>query len=65
MLVLSRKRGEKIVIELGGGKCVDITVLNISGSRVKLGFAGPTEAWIHRSEVKNESQSEVSQATAE
>lgn len=47
MLVLSRKRGERIRI----GDCVEVTVLAISGSRVKLGFSGPPDVWIQRDEV--------------
>lgn len=48
MLVLSRKRGERIRI----GDSVEVTVLAISGSRVKLGFSGPPDIWIHREEVR-------------
>jgi carbon storage regulator len=52
MLVLSRKRGERIRI----GDSVEVTVLAISGSRVKLGFSGPPEIWIHRDEVYQQNQ---------
>lgn len=47
MLVLSRKKGEEIVI--GGG--IRVTVLEIHGNRVKLGFGGPAAVPIHRDEV--------------
>jgi carbon storage regulator len=47
MLVLTRKRGEQVVI--GGG--IRVTVLEIHGSRVKLGFAGPADVPIHREEI--------------
>ena len=47
MLVLSRKRGESIVI----ADNITVTVLEVQGSRVKLGFAAPADAPIHRSEV--------------
>jgi carbon storage regulator len=47
MLVLSRKRGEAIVV---GGQ-ITVTVLEVKGERVKLGFTAPTEVPIHRSEV--------------
>jgi len=47
MLVLSRKRGERIII---GGQ-VEVTVLEVRGDRVKLGFTGPQEIPIHREEV--------------
>jgi carbon storage regulator len=48
MLVLQRKRGETIVI----GDNVTVTVLSVQGDRVKLGFSGPPEVAIHRSEVQ-------------
>ena len=47
MLVLSRKRGERIVI----GDDITVTVLEVRGDRVKLGFAAPGEVPIHRAEV--------------
>ena len=47
MLVLSRKRGERIVI----GDGVTVTVLEMRGDRVKLGFNAPAEVPIHREEV--------------
>ncbi len=48
MLVLSRKRGEKIVI----GDDITVTVLEVRGDRVKLGFTAPAEVPIHRTEVQ-------------
>jgi carbon storage regulator len=54
MLVLSRKRGERIRI----GDCVEVTVLAISGSRVKLGFSGPPDVWIQRDEVRRQDNRE-------
>ena len=47
MLVLSRKQGERIVI----GKEIRLTVLEVRGDRVKLGFEGPMHVPIHRLEV--------------
>ncbi len=47
MLVLSRKRGEVIII----GDDVIVTVLAVHGDRVKLGFNAPAEVTIHREEV--------------
>ena len=47
MLVLSRKRGEEIVI----GDDVTVTVLEVHGGQVKLGFNAPAEVPIHREEV--------------
>lgn len=47
MLVLSRKKDERIMI----GDNVEVTVIEIRGDRVKLGFTGPQEVPIHRQEV--------------
>jgi len=46
MLILSRKRGERIMV----GE-IELTVLEVRGDRVKLGFAGPREIPIHREEI--------------
>lgn len=47
MLVLSRKQGERIRI----GSNLEVTVLSIRGDRVKLGFTGPPQIRILRTEV--------------
>jgi carbon storage regulator len=47
MLVLSRKRGEEIVI----GNDITVTVLAVDGDRVKLGITAPAEVPIHREEI--------------
>ncbi len=47
MLVLSRKRGETIVI----GNGIAVTVLAVDGDRVKLGIVAPAEVPVHREEV--------------
>ncbi len=47
MLVLSRKKGEQIIID----QDITVTVLEVSHGRVKLGFRGPAEVPIHRQEI--------------
>ncbi len=47
MLVLSRKRGQRTVI----GNEITVTVLEVQGDRVKLGFTGPADVPIHREEI--------------
>jgi carbon storage regulator CsrA len=47
MLLLSRKRGEGVVI----GNGIRVTVLEMHGDRVKLGFEAPAEVPVHRKEV--------------
>jgi carbon storage regulator len=48
MLVLSRKPGEHIVLP---DSDVTVTVLGISGKKVRLGFAAPPGISVHRSEI--------------
>ena len=47
MLVLSRKRDERIVI----GDNIIITVVEVRGDKVRLGIEAPTEVPVHRQEV--------------
>jgi carbon storage regulator CsrA len=61
MLLLGRKRGERIRIE----DSVEVTVLAISGSRVKLGFSGPPDVWSHREEVTRQAKKAGPVASAE
>lgn len=54
MLVLARKAQESLLLGCsdGSGRCVKVTVLGISNGRVKLGFDGPDDIRIHRSEIR-------------
>ncbi|MCF6096386.1 carbon storage regulator CsrA [Thermovorax subterraneus] len=54
MLVLSRKKGEKLLI----GDEVEITVLEIDGDRVKLGIKAPKGVKILRAELLDEIRGE-------
>jgi carbon storage regulator len=47
MLVLSRKKDEKIMI----GDHIAITIVEVRGDRVKLGFEAPPSLAVHRQEV--------------
>ncbi|MWP99491.1 carbon storage regulator CsrA [Glaesserella parasuis] len=47
MLILTRKIGESLLI----GDDVEITVLSIRGSQVKLGVKAPKEISVHREEI--------------
>jgi len=49
MLVLSRKIGEEIVI----GNDIRVTVVDVKGSRVKLGIQAPNDVGIFRSELRD------------
>jgi carbon storage regulator len=48
MLVLSRKRGEQIVIP---GLSITVTVIAMKGNKVRLGIAAPAEAVVLREEL--------------
>lgn len=50
MLVLSRKVGEKILI----GEEIVVTVVRVTGSKVRLGFDAPPEVTVLREEVEDE-----------
>lgn len=47
MLVLTRKRGERIII----GPDIELTIVDVRGDRVRLGFEAPPDVSIHRQEV--------------
>jgi len=53
MLVLSRKNHESVVVGGGGGleRVLKVTVLNIAGGKVKLGFQVDADIPVHREEV--------------
>ena len=48
MLVLSRKSQERIII----GEGIEVTVLGISGNRVRLGIKAPPDVPILRNELE-------------
>jgi carbon storage regulator len=54
MLVLSRKRGERIVI----GPNIKLTVVDIRGNKVRLALDAPRNVSIHRQEVYRRIQDE-------
>lgn len=47
MLVLSRKKDEKIII----GDNITVMVIEIRGDKVRLGIDAPREVTVHRQEV--------------
>ena len=54
MLVLSRKRGERIVI----GPNIELTVVDIRGNKVRLAVDAPRDVSIHRQEIYRRIQDE-------
>lgn len=63
MLVLSRKNLESVVVGSAGGpnRQFTVTVLEIRGGKVKLGFDVPPEIPVHRQEVWDRIQAEGGQ----
>ena len=58
MLVLSRKKGESVIIR----ENIVVTVVDIRGDKVRLGIEAPKDVLVHRREVYDAiKRSEVSQ----
>lgn len=57
MLVLSRKKNEKIVI----GDSITIMVIEIRGDKVRLGIDAPKEVSVHRLEIHEAIRREADQ----
>lgn len=52
MLVLSRRRDEKVLVKVPGMEGeIEIAIVQIDQSRVRLGFTAPAEVTILRSEL--------------
>jgi len=61
MLVLSRKRDERIVI----GDNIVITVVDVRGDKVRLGIEAPSEIPVHRQEVLEALRKTASESQAQ
>lgn len=53
MLVLSRKKGEAVVISLGDLR-VSMTIVEVRGDKVRVGFSAPDDVQVHRSEIQEQ-----------
>lgn len=51
MLVLSRKRDEKILLRLSNGEKIELTVVRIDANKVRLGIEASESVAILRSEL--------------
>lgn len=56
MLVLSRKRGEPIVIRCADGSYIRMTVVEIKSDRVRVGFQAHKDIAIHREELLSDAE---------
>jgi carbon storage regulator len=62
MLILTRRRGESIVI---GGE-IEVTLLQVQGDQVRLGITAPRNISVHRKEVLEQIRAEnIAAAAAE
>ena len=52
MLVLSRRKGESVVI----ANSITVTVIDIRGDQIRLGIDAPREISVHREEVHRQVQ---------
>lgn len=60
MLVLSRKKGQSIMI----GHDIEISVIDVQGEQIRLGINAPRSVTIHRKEVFEEIIQENKQAAS-
>ena len=51
MLVLGRNANEVVVIELPNGETVRVTVVDVVGKKVRVGFEASSDIKIHREEI--------------
>lgn len=55
MLVLSRKRDEKILLQVNDGEDIELTVVRIDQNKVRLGITAGNNVTILRSELVEKS----------
>ncbi|MBL3730190.1 carbon storage regulator CsrA [Lysinibacillus sp. HST-98] len=60
MLVLSRKKGESIMI----GDQIEVKILAVEGDQIKLGIVAPKSVKVHRSEIFEAIQEQNREALA-
>jgi len=61
MLVLTRKEDESIIINGN----IEITMLKISGKKVRVGITAPPEISVHRREIHEMVESQINQSQDE
>jgi carbon storage regulator len=57
MLILTRRVGETLIIDLGKDRePISVTVLGVKGNQVRIGVDAPKEIPVHRQEIYNRIQ---------
>ncbi len=51
MLILTRRVGETLIIEIPGQGLVEVTVLNVKGTQTRIGINAPKSIKVHREEI--------------
>jgi carbon storage regulator len=51
MLVVTRRPGEAIVIELPTGELIEVVILSVDGNQIKLGTDAPDDILVLREEL--------------
>jgi carbon storage regulator len=59
MLVLSRKKGESVVIEDHDGQEIIVTICAVEGGKVRVGITAPRSMRIDREEIHERRQAET------
>ena len=59
MLILTRRLGESIIIELPTGQQIQVTVLGVKGNQVRIGTEAPKEIAVHREEIAQRIREEL------
>lgn len=61
MLVLARKLGERCIVQLPDGQTLEVIVLEIHGSKIRLGFEANECIRVHRSEVLQRAEQQLAE----
>jgi len=51
MLILTRRPGEKLIIDLPTGETIEVTVLEVKGNQIRIGTDAPDDIAIVREEL--------------
>jgi carbon storage regulator len=51
MLILTRRVGEHLVIQLPDARTIEVTILGVKGNQVRVGTTAPKDIQVHRSEI--------------